>query len=66
VAERVGYLRRQAVDLRPAGLAATIVSLLDLADAADCATPVGLREARLARIDARRLHVKLLSERMRG
>jgi dienelactone hydrolase len=64
VAARVAFLRRQTGRGKMADLEATIVALLDLADAADCATPGGLREARLARIDARRLHVMLLRERM--
>ncbi len=64
VAARVAFLRRQTGRAKMADLESTIIALLDLADAADCATPSGLREARLARIDARRLHVVLLKERM--
>ncbi len=64
VVQRVAYLRRQARDLGPARLAETVVALLDVAAAADCATPAGLRDHRLARIDARKLYVRLLRERM--
>ncbi len=64
VADRVAYLRRQAMALRPASLPEIVVALLDVAESADCSTPSGLREARLARIDARRLYVMLLRERM--
>jgi hypothetical protein len=62
----VAFLAAQDADLRAAALGPMIARLLDVADAADCATPPGLREARLARMEARRLHVRLLTQRLAG
>ncbi len=64
VKARVAFLIEENRLAQAAALGPMIGRLLDVADAADCATPSGLREARLARLEARRLYVRLLKERM--
>ncbi len=52
---RIDFLVAQEKALRPCRLEDTILALLGMANKADVATAAGLKEARLARLDAYRL-----------
>jgi hypothetical protein len=66
VAARVAALKAQAERAADAELEAAIMVMLESAGRADLTTAAGLREAREARLEARRLHAQLLEARGEG
>jgi hypothetical protein len=66
VTARVAVIRAQAERAADAELEAAILVMLESAGRADLATAAGLREAREARLEARRLHAQLIEARGEG
>ena len=66
VSARVAVLKAQADRAADAELEAAILVMLDSAERAELTTAAGLRQAREARLEARRLHAELMEARGEG
>ena len=66
VSARVAVLQGQAERAADAELEAAIAVMLESAERAELTTAAGLRQAREARLEARRLHAQLMEARGEG